>query len=437
MPQAPFEARWDLSDAQRAEVRAIKGGLGEIERARALLAAIETQLHAQAYKMAVDTLLAMPGRPSSYEVPIRSMAADVASVSRVSDATVRARMEEAARMIQLFPAVYAALSDARVSPAHARAICDEGMRLDDADLRARYADTALSLADTTVAKLRRICQVVAERLAPTPLTERHEAAVAGRSVWASPAADGMTEIHVLVETALAEGIIDRTTELARTVLAGRADDPADPADTAEGSEKDPRTLAQARADVITDLLLTAVPTGHGDGLDQIKATVQVTIPAEVLTERLDLPSCTGGGGVVAPTTARRLAAHTFLWSRLFRDPQTGALVTTDSYVPTAEQRRFLYARDEHCRFPGCRRAIRRCDLDHIHDYARGGKTSVCNLSGLCRAHHVVKHHSPWSCRRTSDGSLEWVTPTGQVLREQETPAVRFRVLHGLAGPPPF
>ena len=444
MPRTPFESReWDLTEAQRAEVLAIKNGLTEIERVRAGLAAIEAQLHAQAYKMAVDTLLAMPGRPSSYEVPIRSMAADLASSAHVSDTTVRGRMESAARMIQLFPAVHQALCESTISPAHARVICDEGLRLDDPDVRARYTAAALRLADTTPAKLRRICLVVAERLEPTTLDERHEAAAAGRAVWTTPAQDGMTEIHLLVETALAEATLDRITELARGVLAGPDDEFPD--ETLDGLEQpaaapDTRTLAQARADVVMDLLLTATPAAAGEGLDQVKATVQITIPAETLLGDGDEPARTGSGAAIAPATARRIAAATPTWARLFHDPATGALTAVDSYTPTAEQRRFLHARDEHCRFPGCRRPIRRCDLDHIHDHAHGGPTDVCNLAGLCRAHHILKHHGNWAYRHLGNGLMEWTSPTGSVVREQPSTMVRFLAATAAApdaDPPPF
>ena len=64
------------------------------------------------------------------------------------------------------------------------------------------------------------------------------------------------------------------------------------------------------------------------------------------------------------------------------DPTTGVTVSTDSYrVPTG-MRRFLQARDQHCRFPGCRQPVHRCDIDHTWDHAKGGPTRVDNLAEL-------------------------------------------------------
>ncbi|MBY0687197.1 HNH endonuclease signature motif containing protein [Microbacterium marinilacus] len=425
MSRTPFEARWELSDAQREQVRTIKAALAQIENARAGLAAIEAGLHAQAHAIAREVLDAMPGTaPSAYQVPFRSMAADLATVQHVSDGVVRSRMDDAITLVEHFPAVFTALSESHVSAAHARAICDEGARLAEAGTRARYEQIVLSLVDTTPARLRRICQVVAERLLPEPIAERHEAAAAGRALWLAPADDGMAEIRLLVDAALAAGIEDRVASMARTVKAGTA-----------GAAVDERTLPQIRADVAADLLLTAAPTGHGEGLDEIRATVH-TVPAEVISGDDTRAAHLHGGGIVAPATARRLAGKTRTWARLFIDPRTGVPTAVDTYVPTAEQRRYLSARDEHCRFPGCRRPIRRCDIDHTVPYSEGGATDIGNMAALCRAHHVLKHHSPWRVSHLGDGVLEWTTPTGQILHDRPTPTVRFMATAD-SDPPPF
>lgn len=425
MATNPFDQRWDLSDAQREQVLAIKAGLAYVESAKAGLAAMEATLQAQAYAIAQDVMSAMPGRPSSYQVPIRSMAADLAAVTRVPDTSMRAKMDDAAIMIERFPATFTALAESRITAAQARVVCDEGGRFDDGELRARYEEIALQFTDTTAGRLRPICQAIAERLQPQTIAERHEAANERRGMWVTPEQDGMALIQLLVDAALAAGIDDRSNAIARQVKTG----------TGEGDE-DPRTLAQIRADVVTDMLLTATPTAAGEGLDEIRAVVHVTVPAEVIAGADDQPAHATRVGTVAPETARRLAGRAHTWARLFRDPQTGALTAVDTYTPTAEQRRFLTARDEHCRFPGCRRPVRRCDIDHTVPYSEGGATDVGNLAALCRAHHVLKHHGRWGCRN-ENGVMVWITPTGQVLHEQPPPTVRFVATAAADGDPPF
>ena len=81
------------------------------------------------------------------------------------------------------------------------------------------------------------------------------------------------------------------------------------------------------------------------------------------------------------------------------------------YRPTPAQRAFIVARDMTCRAPGCRRPARRCDIDHIADWARGGTTTVRNLCSLCELHHQAKHAGGFKVRRTSRG-IEWTTPLG-------------------------
>ncbi|WP_309067455.1 DUF222 domain-containing protein [Microbacterium sp.] len=427
MAGTPFEGRWELTDTQREQVRTIKDAFASLAKMKAGVAAIEASLHAQAQAIALEVLTSIPGAPSKYQVPIRAMAADLATVERVSDATVRNRMDDAALMIQHFPATFTALAHAEISAAHASTICDEGGRLADDGIRERYEQIALQFTDTTPAKLRPICQAIAERLEPRTLAERHEEANARRGLWVTPDSDGMADVILRVDAALAAGIGDRTREMARAVQAA-----------ASPKEEDARTLSQIQADVVADLLLTGAPTAHGDGLDGIRATVQVTVPAEVITGDDRTPAHISGVGVVAPATARRLAGRTHTWARLLLDPKTGVPIAVDSYVPSAEQRRLLIARDETCRFPGCRRSVRRCDIDHTKPYSEGGATDVDNLGALCRAHHVVKHHSGWRARNLGRGVFEWVTPTGEILHEKPPPSVRFVALAVTdADPPPF
>ena len=74
-------------------------------------------------------------------------------------------------------------------------------------------------------------------------------------------------------------------------------------------------------------------------------------------------------------------------------------------------------RDRTCVFPGCGRDSRSCDLDHIVAYlpiSEGGppgQTRASNLAPLCRTHHRVKTHSPWTYRRHRGGYI-WTSPTG-------------------------
>jgi hypothetical protein len=34
-------------------------------------------------------------------------------------------------------------------------------------------------------------------------------------------------------------------------------------------------------------------------------------------------------------------------------------------------------------------------------------------AGLCRTHHILKHHPDWKLRQTAPGTFTWTTPAGR------------------------
>lgn len=199
---------------------------------------------------------------------------------------------------------------------------------------------------------------------------------------------------------------------------------------AEVAPSDTRTWSQVQADLLTDLLLTADPSAvEGDGLIGVRGRLQVTVAATTLAGLDNRPAELDGHGALHPDIARALAGRDGGWTRLFLDPH-GQVVETDAYSPTESMRRLLRARDQHCRFPGCRQPVHRCDLDHTWDHAKGGPTRVDNLAHLCRGHHVLKHPDipepqRWTVRQRPGGVLEWRSPLGAVHTDHAPRRVAF------------
>ena len=160
--------------------------------------------------------------------------------------------------------------------------------------------------------------------------------------------------------------------------------------------------------------------------------MQVTVPVLTAAGVNDEPAILAGYGPIDPDTARRLLGNTTGWERVMTSPVTGCVLTVDRYKPGKALKRHLRARDERCRFPGCRQPVWRCDLDHTLDFALGGPTDHCNLAHLCKRHHVLKHNSPWKVRQLPGGILEWTSPTGRTYTDHPEPTVRFTD----PGPPP-
>ncbi|UNK72049.1 HNH endonuclease signature motif containing protein [Microbacterium sp. H1-D42] len=193
---------------------------------------------------------------------------------------------------------------------------------------------------------------------------------------------------------------------------------------------DARTLDQIRTDLLTDLLLCADPSQiHGTGLENITATIQVTIAANTLTGTDNHPAQLDGHGELHPDIARQLAGMNNGWTRLFLDP-TGMVTETDTYTPTAGMKRYLRARDQHCRFPGCRMPVHRTEIDHTHDHALGGPTYIDNLAHLCKTHHALKHpdisdEHRWTATQLPNSDITWTAPNGRTYSDAPPRRVMF------------
>ena len=227
-----------------------------------------------------------------------------------------------------------------------------------------------------------------------------------------------------------------------------------------------RTLDQARADLFVDVLLNGDPSElwrsrGGVSGERIDARVQVIVPVSALagdragagagTSRIagvspgaeppgsggsdgsggsggsdgSAPAMLAGYGVIGSDRARLLAGLARGWDRVAVDDASGAVLAVDRYRPSEELLRYLRARDQHCRFPGCQVVPFRADVDHTHDAARGGATSVVNLAVLCRRHHTMKHHAGMTMTQHPDGDIEWVTALGRRKRERPPSRVMF------------
>lgn len=130
------------------------------------------------------------------------------------------------------------------------------------------------------------------------------------------------------------------------------------------------------------------------------------------------PGELSGYGPISPETARELAQDA-PFRRLITDPLTAHTLDlgTSRYRPSDPLRRFVEARDQTCRFPGCSRRAIRCDCDHITEADRefpaaGGPTDRANLHPLCRRHHNLKTAKLWHVDVNPDGTEVWTSPLG-------------------------
>jgi hypothetical protein len=368
-----------------------------------------------------------------------------------------------------------------------------GRLTDDAFAVYEAAALAIAEQETP-ARTRNHARQLAAVLAGETLSERHTRAKAERGVTMQRLEDGMARLTAVVPEIYAVAIMDRLIALANAIAQAGMDtagdivfsdapgggdqaadaeqwvepqdlDPADPrlddyeAAVLAGSttfvldperdldEKntahapgpdaeaelvaaDGRTHRQIEADAFIDLLLASSPSeALGAGLDCITATVQVTIAATTLAGEDDRLAELDGHGPLHPDIARELARRATGWNRIFLDP-AGLVTKVDRYTPTSAMKRFLHARDQRCRFPGCHTPAHRCQIDHNHDHAKGGQTSIDNLSDFCQPHHSLKHPDVgdahrWTARQLPDGTVRWTSPLGRTYDDRAPRRVMF------------
>ncbi|WP_198008407.1 HNH endonuclease signature motif containing protein [Leucobacter salsicius] len=437
------------------------------------------------------------GKPtdSALNMAYRAVQTEIGAAVHESDRTIALKMGRATELVEQYPAVYRALTRGNLSGAHANAIVDAGEIIDDEAARGAYEARVLEFAaGESVGRLRPVAKQLAEEHSGEGREERCERARALRRVFVVEREDGMADLTAYLPAPYAYGIKDRLDQMARLALderqsaekaaaaAGVCQQTFDVADTRSADNRPPdnfpadnRTADQLRADLLTDMLLTSdfdqLRTNGAPG-SNVRARVQVIVPVRRIrqgvgggfrasknefdepfsgfldADELDLIAGTSGTGADVATLegygpigdedATDIAAHATCWEKVSVDADTGTVLTVDTYRPSAAQRRFLGARDLHCRFPGCRASLAWCDIDHTIDAAWGGPTSSDNLGHLCRRHHTLKHATPWTVTQDQNGVFSWVSPTGRTFVDRPESNVRFRAVdegEGTAAPP--
>jgi hypothetical protein len=252
---------------------------------------------------------------------------------------------------------------------------------------------------------------------PNSAKERRVVAYDDRHISVTAQPDGMAQVRGNLTATAAAAFDKRLSRLATSVCA-----------------KDPRTIAQRRADALTALTEgrgLACGCGQSDcparATDDQPAGPVRTVINVIASEATVLgasrqPGYLEGYGVIDAEQVRELAELAAL--QMVEQP----VVTPAEalrYQPTAAVERWVRCRDVTCRFPGCDRPAAICDLDHTVPYnhadpAAGGLTVPWNLACYCREHHRLKtfHGGPggWRDEQLPDGTIVWTSPTGRIYR---------------------
>lgn len=171
---------------------------------------------------------------------------------------------------------------------------------------------------------------------------------------------------------------------------------------------------QRLADVLVSLVRT--PRSTDERSAQSPYVVVAHVPLRTLTdEDSELAGELEQRGLIDAVVARRLACHATVVVALDDDVGHTMYEGRARRDPTPTQRRELWRRDRHCRFPGCTNAIF-VNPHHLRWWKRDrGKTDLDNLALLCEHHHHLVHSRAWRLEGDASGELSFVGPSGRVM----------------------
>ncbi len=293
---------------------------------------------------------------------------EVACAMVWSPGAASAMVDVAVDVVTDLPEVLAALSAGLVDLGKVREISQGTCELGPGDRQDVVARAVVYARTHTRRQVRLWLVREVDRIDPEAAERRRRSARKARGVWLVPECDGMATLSALLSA-------EEATACMESIRA------------ASGSG------AAGQADVLVALLTGTTPA------QPVPVTVIMTGEGAQIV----------GYGPIADGHAGQLLARLTSPSALIRLDRPGLRV---GYAPSAAIRRYVQARDRHCRFPGCGRPARACDLDHLVPWPAGG-THVDNLICLCRTHHRMKAHTRWRVRALAGMTLEWTSPTGR------------------------
>jgi hypothetical protein len=404
--------------------------LRELERARRRLPSVEHQLILEAQARDLPGQWSCRTVPAFLRVALGLGGADAAARVRAADAAGHRRSLTGEPLEPIYPAVAAAQADGSISARHAARIVNTLEQLPDAAL----ADRGPGLEEELVGHARRfnpdqfatICQRLlycydqdgkpptddgepADSPAEAELARRHR----NRYLRLTRRADGSSH-----------GEFEATAELTELLLTC-FDSLAGPKPATNGPP-DPRTLGQRRHDALIDavrrlLKARALPRNQG-----VTATIIITMTERAY--RTGRGSATTGHGATIP------AREALRWGKYGGDLRLLAAVlskikpveaySTKHRFHTENQR--LLARILHagCTFPGCPVGAEGCQTHHVHDWAKGGDTSVNLTAPVCSKDHHARIAEGWEAV-VIDNRIAWIPPAH--LDPRQTP--RFNDQH--------
>jgi hypothetical protein len=178
---------------------------------------------------------------------------------------------------------------------------------------------------------------------------------------------------------------------------------------------DPRTPGQRHHDALTEVLDRILRSGSLPAVGGLPATVYLTIPLEVLEERVRGFATTSRGQDLTVAEMLDVASEALVIPIVIDRTGLPLDVGYSARFATPAIRHAANVRDQGCTFPGCSIPAEWCQAHHDVPWTptttgqARGRTKVSNIALLCAFHHHVFESWGWQLRMT-DGIPWWIPP---------------------------
>jgi len=271
----------------------------------------------------------------------------------------------------------------------------------DEELAAAATGTGPTAAPpATTEELRTFARIWTLVLDPDGAEPRAEIAARKRGLHLGHPTDGLIPLrgHLLPEVA---GQLQR---LADAILNPRHNTVTFQADNATGDDDpdpalaDHRTGGQKLHDAFAIMLHTAAAAAETPTLGGAAPTLVVSVRQEDLTSGRGWAHIDGCDEPVSLHAATHTGCVGTI-QRVIHDSHGRIIsITTTDRVFNAHQRRAITLRDGGCIIPGCGVRATWCEIHHVQEHAKGGRTHTSNGVLLCWHHHRTLDTGGWSIR---------------------------------------
>ena len=381
-----------------------------------LAARARTQIEAIELRLVAD----VAGRGAAARDGAPSTQAWLRGRLRLTPAAAAGRVRLAAALERL-PLTRDALTDGRISPAHAGVIAEAmaelpsdaslipgpaGEDVDDQGSLRQRAEAHLVECATRFdpRQLRRLGHRIVEVVDPDAADAREAQKVADLEKRAYR----RRELRFSDDgrgTVFLSGRLD----VESAAVVRRALDPlAKPRPSADGLP-DLRTAGCRLADALIEvsrrgLVSGGLPVQRGE-----RPQIVVTVDYAKLRDQVGV-GFLDTGEALSPATVRRLACDAGIVPAVLGGDSVPLDLGRTERLCSPAQRRALIVRDKGCAFPGCDRPPAWCDAHHVVHWVNGGLTDLNNCVLLCGFHHRVIHKGHWRVRVSDDGCPEFTPP---------------------------